>query len=97
MDIATIITMVASQGLPIVACGFILFGLYKGIPKLCTYVGSKIDIFLESQLDKDKEIVKSVKEISRTNTQLAKSLAEQGIRLSKVEEDVRDIKDVILR
>lgn len=97
MDLQQIITLLTTQGLPIVMCGFILVGLWNGIPKLCAYIGTKIDIFLQSQLDKDKEIVKGVKEISRTNTQLAKSLAEQGIRLSKVEEDVRDIKDVILK
>ena len=95
MELNEILQLITTHGLSLFVCGFVLFGLYKGTPQLFKWLGSKIDIWIQSQINKDSEIVKSIREIQRNNTVLCKAIDKIEARVERLEKTTDEILDTV--
>lgn len=97
MELNELMQLITTNGFTLVVCGVILFGLYRGVPQFCKWIGEKIDQVIQSQLKKDEEIIKSIKEIQKNNTVLCKAIDKIEVRVEKLEKTTDEILEEVTK
>lgn len=110
MNVAEIITLISTQGMPIVIVGVILIGIVNGMPKFFKWCGIQWEdiknvfkSYMNEQVDMMKEVRDSNREIMAENRKLVNTVLnitdQVGTIESKVDgmsEDIKIIKDKII-
>lgn len=97
---AEFVTLVSTQGLPIVIVSVLLVGIVKGIPKLFSWVAKRLDeiidvykSFIQEQVRTMAEIRDESREIYESNRNLIEMVVDVTGKVDVIEESVEEMKE----
>ena len=97
MEFNELMAMISTNGFTLIVCGLMLFGLYKGVPQFFRWTADKLEQVIQSQLEKDKEIINSIREIQKNNTILCKAIDKIEARVEKLEKTTDEILEEVTK